>query len=229
MITPKNAVNDFSAVLASSIHDIKNSMSHVRELLAGLAKHKNFAENPQFRQLEIEANRMNASLMQLLILYKIDSSLFKPMIDEYPAHDLLADVAAQQQNLLAMSRIDLSIECPEDLFCYCDSALIDTALNSIVNNAQRFCRKHIILSAEAAAGDGIRFSVEDDGEGYPEALAGNADPHIGAGELHTGNTGLGLIFAATIAQLHSKGEQRGYITTDNQSRLGGARFSLFLP
>ena len=41
--------------------------------------------------------------------------------------------------------------------------------------------------------------------------------------------GLGLFFAATLAQMHINGEQRGYIEIDNNSHLGGARFSLYLP
>lgn len=220
---------NFPAILASSIHDIKNSLSHIRELIKQLARLNNNAENSEFQLLETEANRMNSSLMQLLILYKIDSSLFKPVIDEYPAGEIIADVAAQQGSLLALNNIELMLECPEDLMCYCDNALINTALISIVNNAQRYCRKKILLSAHQVEHDAVCFCVEDDGQGYSDNFKCSRQAQSFESDFSTGNTGLGLFFASTIAQLHTQGTQKGYITTDNDSRLGGARFSLFLP
>lgn len=220
---------NFPAILASSIHDIKNSLTHIRELIKQLAKLHSNAENSEFQLLEIEADRMNSSLMQLLILYKIDSSLFKPVIDEYSALEILADVADQQESLLAMNNIELALDCPEDLFCYCDNALINTALVSIVNNAQRYCQRKIMLSAHRIANNAVCFCVEDDGAGYPEKLKYGQDTHSLESNFSSGNTGLGLFFASTIAQLHTQGPEKGYITTDNNSRLGGARFSLFLP
>ncbi|MGR9115486.1 MAG: sensor histidine kinase [Gammaproteobacteria bacterium] len=229
MPSHSSTIINFPAILASSIHDIKNSLSHIRGLIKHLAKRNNNAEDSEFQQLEIEANRMNSSLMQLLILYKIDSSLFKPVIDEFPVIDILADVAAQQESLLALNNIELMLECPEDLMCYCDNALINTALISIINNAQRYCRKKILLSAHQTAQGGVCFCVEDDGKGYPENLKYSQQAQSIESDFSTGNTGLGLFFAVTIAQLHTQGSQKGYITTDNDSRLGGARFNLLLP
>lgn len=218
-------INNFPTILASSIHDIKNSLSTVRELIDQLAKREGVAETPEFRQLEFEASRMNSSLMQLLILYKIDSALFSPVIDEYQVKDILDDVAAQQRGLLALSGIVLTAECPDDLYCYCDNGLINTVLISMVNNAQRYCRKMIFLSAYQS-GDGVCFQVEDDGEGYPEEFVVNPAHPTAQGP---GNTGLGLFFAATIAQLHNNGGQKGFVRIDNDSRFQGARFRLFLP
>jgi hypothetical protein len=49
------------------------------------------------------------------------------------------------------------------------------------------------------------------------------------GELGIGNTGLGLFFTKTIAELNVKAGKRGFIDTDNNSQFGGARFRLYLP
>ena len=48
-------------------------------------------------------------------------------------------------------------------------------------------------------------------------------------KLASGNTGLGLFFAETIAQLHVKADKQDFIITDNNSQFGGARFKLYLP
>lgn len=224
-----SSVNNFPAILASSVHDIKNSLTHIRELAKDLAKRHDLAETSEFKLLENEADRMNNSLMQLLILYKIDSSLFKPVIEEYPACDILSDVAAQQESMLALNHVTLTLDCPADLLCYCDNALLNTVLTSIVNNAKRYCRSKILLSAHQAADDAVCFSVEDDGDGYPEPLIAGLNAQPFDSDIRVGNTGLGIYFAAVIAQLHRRGTVKGHITLDNESRLGGARFSLFLP
>ena len=47
--------------------------------------------------------------------------------------------------------------------------------------------------------------------------------------VRPGNTGLGLFFAETAAQLYVQADKRGFIMTGNHSQLGGAGFKLHLP
>jgi len=218
----------FPAILASSVHDIKNSLTALRALLSQLDNAYQDPKPTEFRQLEFETNRMNNCLMQLLTLYKIDLSQFSLSIDEYSASDLLEDVVAQQSTLLALSNIQLITECHDELFCYCDNALISNALCTLVNNAQRYCRSKVLLSV-AQENDYIVFCIEDDGKGYPENLLSPDYKQLPQIDMANGNTGLGLFFTETIAQLHIKGDKRGFIMTDNNSQLGGARFKLYLP
>ncbi len=218
----------FPAILASSVHDIKNSLTALRALLGQL---ENIYQDPkptEFRQLEFETNRMNNSLMQLLTLYKIDMSQFSLTIDEHSAADIMEDIVAQQSSLLSLSNIQLVTECHDELFCYCDSSLISSALCTLVNNAQRYCQSKVRISV-AQEDDYIVFCIEDDGKGYPENLISSDYKQLPQIDLATGNTGLGLFFTETIAQLHTKGDKRGFIITDNNSPLGGARFKLYLP
>lgn len=219
---------NFPAILASSVHDIKNSLTTLRTLLSQL---ENIYQGPrpiEFRQLEFETNRMNNSLMQLLTLYKIDLSQFSLAIDEHSADDILEDIVAQQSTLLSLGNIELITECHDDLFCYCDSSLISNALCTLVNNAQRYCFKKISLSA-AQEDDYVVFCIEDDGKGYPESFLSADYKQLPQADLASGNTGLGLFFAETIAQLHIQADKQGFIVTDNNSRFGGARFKLYLP
>lgn len=218
----------FPAILASSVHDIKNSLTALRALLSQLEAAYPNEKPPEFRQLEFETNRMNNSLMQLLTLYKIDISQFSPAIDEYSVLDIIEDVVAQQSSLLSLSHIELLTECDEELFCYCDNMLIGSALCTLVNNAQRYCRSKVLLSA-AEEDEYIVFCIEDDGRGFPENLISSLDQQLPQLDMATGNTGLGLFFTDTIARLHVKGDKRGFIVTDNSSRFGGARFKLYLP
>ncbi|WP_305274154.1 sensor histidine kinase KdpD [Methylobacter sp.] len=218
----------FPAILASSVHDIKNSLTALRALLSQLETVYQDPKPTEFRQLEFETNRMNNCLMQLLTLYKIDLSQFSLSIDEHSVADILEDVVAQQSTLLSLGTVQLITECHDDLFCYCDNALISNALCTLVNNAQRYCLSKVLLSV-VQEDDYIIFCIEDDGKGYPENLISSDYKQLPQIDLANGNTGLGLFFTETIAQLHIKGNNRGFIITDNNSQFGGARFKLYLP
>ena len=161
-------------------------------------------------------------------MYKIDSHKFGLAIDEYPAIDLVNEAISQQVRLLQLNHIDIRIECNENLMCYCDYQQISNALGNILNNAQRYTRNAILISVRIE-NDYLEFCVEDDGEGYPEHLL-EADLNNPVDlDWVTGNTGLGLYFVSAIANFHKNKDKVGFVRIDNQSRLGGARFCLFLP
>ncbi len=218
----------FPVILASTVHDIKNSLGIVLELIRKMAEYELPGLGKDFSQLEFEANRINHSLMQLLVIYKIDVSKFGLHIDEYPALDILNETCAQQHSLNRYKDIDLQIDCDDSLFCYCDYSNISNALATILNNALRYTRSKIYLSACEEEGY-FKFSIEDDGLGYPQHLLTADLSSSTEFDWVKGNTGLGLYFVAMIAGLHSNNGKTGFIKIDNRSRLGGARFCLFLP
>ncbi len=228
MLKQNNNTIDFPTILASSVHDIKNSLSTVRELILQMAEKYQSEDNHDFIQLEFEANRMNNSLIQLLELYKIDSENFTLDIDEHSVSDIMQEVQAQQSPLLKLNKITLTTYCDEDLVCYCDYNHISNALGSILNNAQRYTDTEIHFSSYAE-NDYIVFCLEDNGKGYPEQLLSNIPGNNFQIECVSGSTGLGLHFANTIARLHSSKNSKGFIKIDNNSKFKGARFRLFLP
>jgi signal transduction histidine kinase len=217
----------FSQILASSVHDLKNSLQTVRSLIRTLALEQANSEKPEFRILDFETARMNSCVMQLLILYRLDATHFKPLLEECRVLDMLEEVGYQQSLQIQLRQVSLTVECGDDLFCFCDDALINTVLISVVNNALRYCRQTIRLSGRQQ-GDFVCLCIEDDGPGFSSGIMTDTQG-VKSGELEKGNTGLGLHFASTIAELHSRGQRNGFIALDNDSTLGGARFSLFLP
>jgi signal transduction histidine kinase len=219
---------NFPSLLTSSVHDIKNSLRVLRTLHAQLESIYQDKKHIEFKQLEFEANRMNNSLMQLLTLYKIDFAQYSLTIDEHSAAELLEDIVNQHSTLLSLGDIQLITECDSDLLCYCDSTLISNALCTLVNNAQRYCLSKVLLSA-TQEDDYVVFCIEDDSSGYPENLLTSDCKKLPELDMTTGNTGLGLFFAETVAQLHVQADKRGFIMTDNNSRFGGSRFKLYLP
>jgi signal transduction histidine kinase len=224
-----SATINFPAILAFSVHEMKSSLSIINELIRHFTKQEQLNANKELVQLEFEANRMNNNLMQLLILYKIEESKFTPNIDECLVIDILNEVAAQQASLFAINGLELIMNCPDDLLCYCDSNLIGNAISTVVNNSQRYARTKVIVSAAEEQDGYTRFTVEDDGTGYPAHFLLPDAVDKTAVNLNTGSTGLGLFFVSTIANMHINGDKHGLIQLSNDSTLGGAKFSLLLP
>lgn len=224
----QSETSNFPAILAFSVHEMKNSLSTVSELIRNFNSQEKFNACTELGQLEFEANRVNNILMQLLILYKIDEVNFTPNIDECFAHDILREVAAQQAPLFAMKNLALNIDSPDNLICYCDQSLICNALSTMVNNVQRYASKQVLLSAKYQDGY-VCFQVEDDGKGYPEHFLQSEKFDSSRINLNTGSTGLGLYFATTLAKMHTNRGNTGFVTLKNHSPLGGAVFSIYLP
>ncbi len=218
----------FSTILASTVHDIKNSLAILQQLTHKISTLQKDTANPDIIQLEFETNRMNHCMMQLLVLYKIDARKFSLDIDEYPVSEILDEVKAQQSSLLTFNHIELDVQYPDELMSFCDYTHITHALGTILNNAQRYSHRQVLLSAYQHH-EMICFSIEDDGQGYPLELLSINPANRSQIDWITGNTGLGLYFVATIAELHQNNQNKGAVKIDNNSRLGGARFRLFLP
>jgi signal transduction histidine kinase len=127
-----------------------------------------------------------------------------------------------------LQSIQVRIDCSDELLCYCDYQHVTNALGTILNNAQRYSRQLVVISALEVDGY-VRFCIEDDGDGYPQHLL-NADLSNQSDlDWVTGNTGLGLYFVAAVAKFHKNHDKFGFVKIDNESSLGGARFSLYLP
>jgi signal transduction histidine kinase len=229
MINSLKSPEVFPAILASTVHDIKNSLGVLLELIRQMAVRQQPGEAENFSQLEFEANRINHSLMQLLVVYKIGASKFGLDIDEYAALDLIYEAKAQQDVMSKLKHVQVQVAGDADLLCYCDFAHISNALGTILNNALRYTHSAISLSVDKTDDGFVRFCIEDDGQGYPEHLL-QADLR-GFTNLDwvRGNAGLGLFFVSVVAGLHENGDKAGFVCIDNASRLGGARFCLFLP
>jgi K+-sensing histidine kinase KdpD len=218
----------FSTILASSVHDIKNNLSTLLESVKHLRKKSTLGEDADLQQLELEVIRIHQGLMQLLVLYKVDQHSFMLVVDEYAALDLLQEARLQQQSLLDLNHLELITECDQDLICYCDFQYTGQVLASVLNNALRHCRQRVLISAYEQDGYCV-FSIEDDGAGYPTRLFMMNGQQALASDLKAHRTGLGLCFASIIANLHKNVQRQGWISLDNESRLGGARFRLMLP
>lgn len=223
---------DFSLVLASAVHDMKNSVAMLLGALDDIDT-RCIADNPEtaggFGQLRYEGKRLNSNLVQVLTLYRISKDRYSLNLTENDVEEVLEECFLENEGLLEMKGIGFEMDCAEDLVWFFDRDLITGVINSVINNAYKYTRNRIRIGAYRTDDGYLALTVEENGEGYPEHMLVRDENAQTGIDFKSGSTGLGLYFTATIAHLHCHQERRGYITTTNEGIDGGGRFTLYLP
>ena len=229
-----NSKMTFSDILASTLHDTKNSLgilfSNLEDMIAH-CRQKNCEQHKEFYLLQYETKRLNHSLIRLLALYKAEKSQLSMNIDFHSICELIEDVAVEHEILLNSRGICLTTECDKGLFKAFDRNLVMGVLDNIINNAFRYARSTVKISALTENGY-LVIRIEDDGEGYPQAMLfnENKEPDFKKNiDFNTGSTGLGLYFSTMIAAMHTNNSKSGFISIYNGGAMGGGVFSMYLP
>lgn len=222
---------DFSFVLASSVHDMKNSLGMLLNTLGEVMESyppQNDAHSKSYAVLEYEAARINSELIQLLSLYRLQNEKIHVHIDEYFVIDILNEQIARNHGLLQTRMIQLELDCSESLQGYFDTDLIGGVINNMLVNCARYCKQRLRVAAEQTQ-QGLCISIEDDGPGYPEDMLSDANQHESRIGFASGRPHLGLLFANKVALMHKTKNRQGSIQLANGGRLGGGCFNLYLP
>ena len=229
-MTSKRPELDFAMVMASAVHDMKNSLSMVLHSLEQLNEELN--QTPAMAQkvslLQYEASRVNNDLVQLLGLYKLQNRRLAVQIDEHFVHDFLDEQKARYSMLFSSRQLTCELACDESLIGYFDLELVAGVVNNVLANTIRYTRDQILITA-SEQGEYLEISINDNGRGFPEAMLRMPDQFNNGIRFETGSTNLGLYFANEIARLHQQGENQGYIELSNGGPLGGGLFKLYLP
>lgn len=220
---------DFSMVLASAVHDMKNSLGMLLNSLDELRQEQgqSIGESSRFNTLQYEAERMHNDLVQLLGIYRLGENNLSAHIEEHFVPDFLSEHMARHNPLLDGLGIELAIEADE-INGFFDEDLLTGVLNNTINNALRYTSSRIKLTASEQDGF-LVIGVEDDGDGYPESMQHSGTPTFKSLDFKSGSTSLGLFFASSVAQLHSEGKRTGSIRLHNGGSLGGGVFEIWLP
>ena len=108
-----------------------------------------------------------------------------------------------------------------------DPRMTARAIQNLIRNAMRYCHRRLVLELSLDAQGNCLITVEDDGIGIPEQEREQIfQPFYRldrSRDRATGGFGLGLAISRRVI------ESQGGVLSVDQSPLGGARFSIFLP
>lgn len=221
---------DFSTILATSIHDMKNSLAMVLQSIEDLdlADNLTSSQHKSVSNLHYQTSRINSTLMQLLALYREERKQLPVLIEENSVNELLTDVVERNRLYLNSHHIELSVKVENNLLGYYDIDLISYLLSDILINALRHAKSTVTISAYHQD-PYLVFEIEDDGEGYPHYMLNVNDNEFATFNANKGRSGLGLLFAKKIAKAHKLKALSGNITLMNKPNNSGSLFTLRLP
>ena len=222
---------DFSTVIASTVHDMKNSLAMLMQAhsqwLARLPEPARQA--PEQGVIEFEFAHLNGMLVQLLGLYKLGINQLPLQPAYHELDDFIEAQLACHQDVFASRGIMATFEVdPLSPLGFFDRELIASVLGNCINNAIRYARHAVLISVSDAAGQ-LVITVNDDGEWYSSQMIERQADYMQGINHSTGSTGLGLYFAGRIAALHQRNGVQGRTEIGNGGSLGGGLFSLYLP
>jgi signal transduction histidine kinase len=223
---------NFSDFIASSVHDMKNSLNiqigFLEELMGECRGRIDGDMLGRLGHTIYEANRMNVNLIQILSLYKLGQSIYPVDIAEQSVREVLEEVVLQNRSILGYKGIDVSVDCDEDCYWYFDRDLVSGVLVNALNNAYHYTTDRIRIAA--AVRDGVlEIRVEDNGSGYPQSMLQAGITENKGISFASGSTGLGLYFSARVAGMHRNAGKQGGLSIENGGAFGGGCFVVTLP
>jgi len=219
----------FADILASLIHDMKNSLWLVINTLETFTTDPPpGADQGKVLSLQQEAKRLNTNLIELLTLYKIENERISPNIEELNIADFLEELVLENQVAASAQGIDLTCKCDQALNGFFDEGLIRGVVNSLIGNGIRYTSGNLLISGTEQEGYTV-IRVEDDGEGFPREMLEAQDALDNHAILSEGRTQLGIYFAGMVAKMHRNKDREGYVRLTNSYQLKGGCFSICLP
>jgi signal transduction histidine kinase len=222
---------DFSMVIASTVHDMKNSLASLIQAHGQWVKQLPEAQRgtPEQGVIDYEFAHLNGMLVQLLGLYKLGVNQLPLRPDYHELDDFIEAQLAFHQEVLASRGIVARYSVDDfGLPGFFDRELIGSVVSNVMINAIRFARTQVLITA-GQVGEQLVISVNDDGPGFPEHMIERQTDYVLGINQSSGSTGLGLYFAANIARQHQRQGVPGRIEIANGGALGGGLFSIFLP
>jgi len=231
-------------LVAAAIHDAKNALNALGVWLEEAQREcASQPASPALARAKTIASTLSGQLVELLALYRAGDGSLRLAVEDQYLEDFLADLMAE----LAESRaivtqtqdapeggaaiaIDTDFTAAGEIGAWAfDAYLVKFVLLDALRNALRHAKQRVCFTLALEPGGGIRFSITDDGDGYPDAILRSGNQ--ASTEMTAASSGLGLSFAHLIAARHATpAGLHGRLELANDG-LGksGARFSLILP
>lgn len=208
-------------LITGCIHDAKNGLNLLN---TWLEEARRAAPSPALEEARAVAARISAQLVELLAIYRAGENSLRLAIEDHDLIDFCADVT--EEIILppgSNHRIEPDLGAAAVIGAWAfDAYQVKLVLQEALRNAVRHGNNRVNFTVAAQAGGGLRFTVSDDGPGFPQQVLNGEAP-----AMNNGSSGIGLTFARLIAERHATPNgRRGRIELAND---GGAVFALVLP
>ncbi len=225
----EDLVSSQQRLLRDISHELRSPLARLGVALE-LARQENNPESQQraLERIELEAERMNEMIGQLLSLTRLESDSSELQRKEFDLTELLEELV-QDAAFEAKNRgCNVLLEAQQAVSCFGSPELLARALENVIRNAVKYTIDNSCINVSLQAKqDEIHISICDQGPGVPkDALNKLFEPFYrvaDARDRQSGGTGIGLAIAERAVKLHG-----GSIYADNL-REGGLEVKIVLP
>ncbi len=220
--TQKRLLRDISHELRSPLARLGIALELVRQ------QGNPEAQDKALKRIELESERMNEMIGQLLSLNRMESGSSELRLCDFDICELLAGLV-QDANYEAEARqCEVLFEAPEAVFFRGSEELLAQALENVIRNAVKYTADHSRVVVKLwTEKDALVIQVTDQGPGVPvTALDKMFEPFYrvaDARDRQSGGTGIGLAIAERAVILH-----KGTIAASNPTE-GGLLVEIRLP
>ncbi len=218
LTSERTRISRYRDTLGNLAHSLKTPLAVLRASFG--------ASTPGAEHVNAQVDRMNAIVEHQLRRAATTggASVGRHTVEVQP---VATDLRTAMLKAHAKKDFSLELAVPADVLFVGDRDDLMEALGNLMDNAAKWCRSQVRVSAQLQAGVGagqkLWIVVEDDGPGVPTGDRGRVQERgIRADEATPGH-GLGLSMVRDMAEMY------GGQLSISESRFGGARVELRLP
>ncbi len=209
-------------------HELRSPLTRMGIALELARQEQPENRNKALSRIEMEAERMNTMIGQLLGLTRLETGAETPPLQKFNISQLLVQLVADANFEAARRQCQVVFDGTENLD-YCGaSELLSQAFENVIRNAVKYTADGTMVSVNLTTTDKkVVVEVTDQGAGVPEELLDKLfEPFYrvaDARDRQSGGTGIGLAIAERAVKLHG-----GTISAHNRPS-GGLLVRIELP
>lgn len=157
-----------SRFLAAASHDLRQPVHTLSLLSATLNRRANDDKTKAISlAMEDAIKALSAELDSLLDISKLDAGVVALKRTNFDLRECLERLVNELQARFALVENSLRLDSPDSVFCYTDQTLLERIVRNLLENAVIHTNNCEVLVRVETAGNFIRLSVSDTGNGIP--------------------------------------------------------------
>jgi two-component system, OmpR family, sensor kinase len=200
-------VSSKETLLSGMSHELRSPLARLRVAL-GLARRKDADTQKQFDRIDLEAERLDTLIGQMLQLSYLRGAAPSHAREAVDLMTLVSEVVDDARLEAGASGKRVAWQPGATAIVEGDPGLLRSAIENVLRNAVRFTAADTAVIVDlATVGHEVVLTIRDHGPGVPEHELGKIfDPFhrvAPARDRESGGTGLGLAITAGVVRIHS--------------------------